>query len=116
MNWQSNPYKYLKSSDLLVLTSKFEGLPNVLLEAISLKKFIISSNCPTGPKEILSYGKGGFLFNVGDYNQLANKIIFFSKNKIKCKKKINYAYKNIKRFDYNKNLNSYLNEILKEIK
>ena len=38
INWQNNPYKYLKSADLLVLTSKYEGLPNILLEAVSLKK------------------------------------------------------------------------------
>ena len=48
VNWQKNPYKYLKTSDLLILTSIYEGLPNVLLEAQYLKKFIISSNCPTG--------------------------------------------------------------------
>ena len=50
LGWQNNPFKYLSSSDLLILTSKYEGLPNVLLEAVSLKKFIISSNCKTGPK------------------------------------------------------------------
>ena len=55
--FQTNPYKYLKQSDLLVLTSLYEGLPNVLLEEKKKKKFIISSNCPTGPKEILQNGK-----------------------------------------------------------
>ena len=49
-------------------------MPNILLEAICLKKFVISSNCPTGPKEILSNGKGGLLFSVGKYEELANKI------------------------------------------
>ena len=38
-----------------------------------LKKFIISSNCHTGPKEILLNGKGGLLFKVGDYEELAKK-------------------------------------------
>ena len=74
INWQKNPYKYLKSADLLVLTSKYEGLPNILLEAVSLKKNIISTDCPTGPREILSNGKYGDLFRVGNYNQLAKKI------------------------------------------
>ena len=54
-----NCAKYLKKSDLLILTSKYEGLPNVLLEAITLKKLVISSDCPTGPKEVLQNGKGG---------------------------------------------------------
>ena len=37
----------------LYLVQKFEGLPNVLIEAQIMKKFIISSDCPTGPREIL---------------------------------------------------------------
>ena len=74
------PYKF-KKLDLLVLTSKYEGLPNVILEAICLKKFVISTNCKTGPKEILDNGKGGVLFEIGNYKQLAEKIISYSKNK-----------------------------------
>ena len=70
-------------------------------------KFIISSDCDTGPKEILSNGKGGLLFRVGDYKTLAKRIIFFIKNKEKLKKKILFGYKDLKRFDYNKNLNKY---------
>ena len=66
INFQDNPYKYIKKSNLFILSSLYEGLPNVLLEAISLKKFVISSNCPTGPKEILKNGKLGFLFKPGD--------------------------------------------------
>ena len=48
-------------------------MPNVLLEAQTLKKFIISTKCPTGPKEILLNGKGGILFKVGSYVELAQK-------------------------------------------
>ena len=69
-NFHNNPFKFLKQCDLFILTSKFEGLPNVLLESIALKKFVISSDCPTGPKEILLNGKGGLLFKVGDYKDL----------------------------------------------
>lgn len=115
LGWQNNPFKFLRSSDLLVLTSKYEGLPNVLLEAVSLKKFIISSNCKTGPKEILDNGKGGELFKIGNSMQLSNKIITYSKNKKKYEKKINFAYKRLYRFDYNKNLNMYLKLIEKQI-
>ena len=68
--FQNNPFKYLRISDLFILTSKFEGLPNVLLEAAVLKKFIISTNCPTGPREILQNGKGGFLFKVGNHKNI----------------------------------------------
>ena len=108
LDFMQNPYPIIKESDLFILTSKYEGLPNVLLEALTLKKFIISSDCETGPKEILSNGKGGLLFKVGDYRTLAKKIIFFTKNRKKLKKKILFGYKELKRFDYNKNLNKYL--------
>ena len=106
--FQNNPFKYLRISDLFILTSKFEGLPNVLLEAAVLKKFTISTNCPTGPREILQDGKGGFLFTIGDYKSLSQKILNYHQNKKKLKSKINYNYKNLVRFDYKKNLDNYL--------
>ena len=111
INYKSNPYPYIKQSDFLILTSLHEGLPNVLLEASVLKKFAISSNCISGPKEILSNGKGGALFKVGNYKELAKLIIFYNKNLNARNKKINFKSKNIHRFDYKKNLNSYLNVI-----
>jgi glycosyltransferase involved in cell wall biosynthesis len=107
LNFQKNPYKYIVKSDIFVLSSKYEGLPNVLLEAQCLKKFIISSNCPTGPKEILKNGKYGFLFKVGDYDGLAKKIILYSNNKKKYKKLIDLAYKDLDRFDFNLNCEKY---------
>lgn len=115
LNWKENPYNYLKCSDILVLTSKYEGLPNVLLEAISLKKFVISTRCKTGPAEILDNGKGGFLFKVGNYKELADKIISYSKSKKFCKLKIIYAFKRLNRFNLNNNLKLYLNIISKEL-
>ena len=50
-----------------------------MLEAICLKKLIISSNCPTGPREILNNGKGGLLFKSKNYKELAKKIVYFHK-------------------------------------
>ena len=107
MNFVENPFSLIKQADLFILSSKYEGLPNVLLEALVLNKFIISSNCPTGPKEILLNGKGGFLFKIGDYKELSRKIIYYSKNKKKCYKLLKFAVKNLSRFDYQKNLEKY---------
>ncbi|MDC1279772.1 glycosyltransferase, partial [Pelagibacteraceae bacterium] len=59
IKFNDNPYPLINQADLFVLTSTFEGLPNVLLESLTLKKFVISSNCPTGPREILDKGKNG---------------------------------------------------------
>jgi glycosyltransferase involved in cell wall biosynthesis len=111
INFQSNPFNLINSSDIFILSSLYEGLPNVLLESQVLKKFIISSNCPTGPREILLNGKAGFLFNVGDYKKLSNLILYYSKNKKLLSKKILIGYKHLVRFDYKKNLVKYLNVI-----
>ena len=108
INFQNNPFNLIKSSDIFILSSLYEGLPNVLLETQVLKKFIISSDCPTGPREILLDGKAGFLFNVGDYMQLSDLILYYSKNRKLLSKKILIGYKNLNRFDYNKNLKKYL--------
>jgi len=107
IDFQNNPFNLIKSSDVFILSSLYEGLPNVLLESQVLKKFIISSNCPTGPREILLNGKAGFLFKVGDYKKLSNLILDYSKNKKLLSKKISIGYKNLIRFDYKKNLDKY---------
>ena len=99
-----------------VFTSKFEGLPNVLLEALSLKKFVISTNCPTGPSEILLRGKAGYLFEIGNYKQLAKKILIHYKRQRRNKLMTNYGYLSLSRYDYKKNCEKYFNLILDYLK
>ena len=111
MNNIINPFPYILKSDFFILTSIYEGLPNVLLEAITLKKYIVSSDCPTGPKEILSSGKGGSLFKTGNVNNLLKKLEEIFNNQKQVKKKINYAYNSISRFDKEKNLKKYFSLI-----
>ena len=108
MKFQKNPYPYLKRSEVLILSSLFEGLPNVLLESLSLKKFVISSNCPTGPKEILDYGKNGLLFKMNDENDLLKKIIYYIQKKKKCEYLLKNGVKRLWRFDYHSNLQKYV--------
>jgi len=102
-----NPYPIINQADVFILSSSYEGLPNVLLESLVLKKFIISSNCRTGPKEILLNGQGGLLFKVGDYKKLSDLIIFFHLNKKKCKNMLRKSINALDRFDYNNNLKKY---------
>ena len=111
VNFTNNPYNLINSSDIFILSSLYEGLPNVLLESQALKKFIISTDCPTGPKEILMNGKAGFLFKPKDYKNLAKLIIYASKNKSKLRKMSNLGYKNLFRFDYNTNIKKYYSTI-----
>ena len=106
-NFQKNPYPYLLRSDIFILTSRTEGLPNVLIEALALKKFVISTKCPTGPKEILLNGKAGLLVNVDDYVDLSNKIkVYFNKPKI-VKEKKSFIKKSLMQFSPNLSLNRY---------
>lgn len=114
-NFMENPFAIINQTNIFVLSSKYEGLPNVLLEASTLKKFIISTNCPTGPKEILANGKGGLLFKIGDYNDLVKKILFYKNNKKKMNKKINYNYKSLTKYNLENNLNKYFLLIKKYI-
>ena len=69
-----NPYVWLNNADFFIHSSKYEGFGLVLIEAAILDKLIISSNCPVGPTEILENGKSGILFNVGESEELAEKI------------------------------------------
>lgn len=107
IGFKKNPYPYMHQAEIFVLSSAYEGLPNVLLEALVLNKFVISSDCRTGPREILLNGKGGDLFKVGDYKNLSKLILNYKINKKKSLKKINLSKKNLIRFDYNINLKKY---------
>jgi glycosyltransferase involved in cell wall biosynthesis len=70
-----NPYPYLKASSLFVLTSKYEGFGNVLVEALALGKKIVSTRCVGGPAYILNYGEHGALVNVGAIEEIAGAIL-----------------------------------------
>ena len=115
IDFKKNPYPYIYKSDVFILSSLYEGLPNVLLEALSLKKYLLSSNCPTGPKEILNNQKYGKLFKVGDHVNLSKKILYCIKNKKEIR---NHRYKNfdLTKYDFTKNCNSYFNTINKFLK
>lgn len=70
-----NPYKYMASADLFVLSSIWEGLGNVLIEAMALGTPVVSTNCKSGPSEILADEKYGYLTPVGDSVALAEAIL-----------------------------------------
>lgn len=102
-----NPYDYIKWADVFVLTSKYEGLPNVLLEAMCLKKYIISTDCPTGPKEILDNGKYGDLVKIGDYKKIYNLLNNYKKNKYRIDKKIKNGFLSLNKYDFESNCDEY---------
>lgn len=69
-----NPYRYMQKADVFLLSSRFEGLPTVLIEALACGCQIVATDCPCGPREILSSGEFGRLAPVGDANALAEGV------------------------------------------
>ena len=94
----SKPDIYYKKEGIFILNSFFEGLPNVLLEAIQYKIPIISTNCFSGPAEILKNGKYGYLVKVNDPMDLANQIEKVISKYSDALKKTKHAHKSLSRF------------------
>ena len=75
MGYQENPYSYMKRASLFVLSSSWEGLPNVLIEAMATGTPVVSTDCPSGPREILMDGKYGLLVPVDSPAELGRAIL-----------------------------------------
>jgi glycosyltransferase involved in cell wall biosynthesis len=69
-----NPYAYMSRASLYVLSSRWEGLPTVLIEALYCGPPIIATDCPSGPREILGDGQHGLLVPVGEVTVLTQAI------------------------------------------
>jgi glycosyltransferase involved in cell wall biosynthesis len=72
--FQRNPYCFMSKANAFVLASEFEGLPNVLIQAMAFGTPVVATDCKSGPREILDGGRMGALVPVGDVAAIADAI------------------------------------------
>lgn len=104
-----NPHAAVRRADLFVLSSLFEGLPNALIEAVALGVPCVSTDCLSGPREILLDGRGGTLVPVEDPERLAAAIADALEHPDRARALLSVARSGLHRFDSRAAAKAYLN-------
>lgn len=117
--WTQNTMEECLNHDIFVLSSNFEGMPNALMEAMAVGLPSISTDCPTGPSDLITDGENGFLVKVNDREELAEKILEIMDMTLQQRKQLGTnAHRTIKE-GYNKevivdNWENLFNKLIKD--
>ena len=110
IGFKDDYYSYLSNSDIFILNSYFEGMPSILVEAVSTNAKIISTNCMYGPSELLNKVPESILIDINNEDQLIDAINNFSSSK-KIKRE---SVSHLKDFYIEESIKKYM-EIFKKI-
>ena len=102
-----NPKLFYKKADLFILSSIYEGLGNVLVEALKNNCPVITSSCNSGPMEIIGNGKYGDFFLPRDHKTLTKKILNHFHNPERLKKKLKIPSNHLEKFSLKKNIDNF---------
>jgi glycosyltransferase involved in cell wall biosynthesis len=75
LGMQGNPFKFMRGAEAFCLASRYEGLGNVILEAMALGLPVVVTNCPSGPAEIVENGRFGVLVPTENADALADALV-----------------------------------------
>jgi glycosyltransferase involved in cell wall biosynthesis len=105
LGFQKNPFKYVAKSDMFVLSSRYEGLPTVLIEALALGVNAVSTNCPSGPAEIFEGELLGDLCETENVNALVDAI----KKNLDNRRSSSLLMQHTQKYSIKETTNDYLN-------
>lgn len=103
-------FKYMQSTDVFVLNTSYEGLPHIVLEAMAARLPVIITRVG-GNVEIINDGENGFLYNLGDINDLRKKIELLLTDKSLAKRLSDQAYKDVQQYSWENNFSQLIKEI-----
>ena len=111
--WKKNLKKYYQNASIFVLSSLYEGLGNVIIDAVNFEIPTIVTNCKSGPNEIILQNKGGYIVPISSPEKLSSKILYAINNYSFSKTKALYSKKHLNRFLCETNSMKYLNFLKK---
>ena len=107
--FKDNPYAYMSRADIFVLSSLYEGFPNVLIEAMICGCPVVSTDCRSGPNEIIKNRHNGVLLPVGDLDSMESAIREILEDKLFRQKLIKNAREGVKQYQVSKITSEFLN-------